>query len=265
MTDLDRTQSYRFDSGVDVFRPPVADEWDWEPASRPTGQMTTRHSGLPVTVGAAGPIVPQLTDSQLSQLRYKRLLDVVISLSALLVLAPLLIICALLIKMTSRGPVFFRQKREGLNGELFEVFKFRSMHVDAGDATGVTQTVKDDPRIFPLGRFLRKTSIDELPQLLNVLRGDMSLVGPRPHVPGMFAGGVPYRDLVRYYDSRLLMLPGLTGWAQANGLRGPTDNAADAKARIDHDIAYVCNFSIWLDLKIILQTLHREFVSGSGH
>jgi lipopolysaccharide/colanic/teichoic acid biosynthesis glycosyltransferase len=125
--------------------------------------------------------------------------------------------------------------------------------------------VKNDPRVTAIGSFIRKTSIDELPQLINVLRGDMSLVGPRPHVPGMKAGGMLYRKLVPYYDVRLTMLPGLTGWAQANGWRGETDAPVAGRSRVDHDIAYIANFSLWLDLKIILMTIRREFVVGSGH
>jgi lipopolysaccharide/colanic/teichoic acid biosynthesis glycosyltransferase len=118
--------------------------------------------------------------------------------------------------------------------------------------------------VTPVGRFLRRTSLDELPQLVNVIVGDMSLVGPRPHVEGMLAAGVDYAELVPYYNLRHVMRPGLSGWAQANGLRGPTDSAEAARARIDHDVAYIQNFSIWLDLKIIWLTLVKEFVTGSG-
>jgi lipopolysaccharide/colanic/teichoic acid biosynthesis glycosyltransferase len=119
--------------------------------------------------------------------------------------------------------------------------------------------------VTAVGRFIRRTSIDELPQLINVLRGEMSLVGPRPHVAGMKAAGMPYRTLVPYYDARLAMPPGLTGWAQANGYRGMTTDAASAIARVDHDIAYVQNFSVWMDIKIIGKTIVGEFMTGSGY
>ena len=194
----------------------------------------------------------------------KRALDIAGAMIGLALLAPLLILVALVIKATTPGPVFFRQKREGLNGKMFEALKFRSMAVTLGDASGISQTLKNDPRVTPIGRFIRRTSIDELPQLLNVLKGEMSLVGPRPHVPGMMAAGRPYRELVPYYDRRLQMLPGITGWAQVNGLRGETRNPSKARERIDHDLAYIQNFSIWLDLKIIALTVVREFVTGSA-
>ncbi len=268
MTDMDRVQGFPLDAaGVDIFRapPPVERRWEWDGVDRDSRQTTTRQSGLPLIMLNSVPAVPDFGPERITELQIKRVIDVAASLLALFVLMPLLVLCALMIKITSPGPVFFRQQREGLDGRLFEVLKFRSMHVAAGDASGVAQTVENDPRVFPLGRFLRKTSIDELPQLINVLRGDMSLVGPRPHVPGMNAAGVSYRELVPYYDLRLRVLPGVTGWAQANGFRGPTDNAGRAKARVDHDIAYVCNFSVWLDIKIILLTIRKEFVVGSGH
>jgi lipopolysaccharide/colanic/teichoic acid biosynthesis glycosyltransferase len=144
------------------------------------------------------------------------------------------------------------------------MLKFRTMFVDAGDASGIVQTTANDSRVTPLGRFLRAKSIDELPQLFNVLVGDMSIVGPRPHVEGMLAGGRPYEELVPYYRLRHHMRPGLSGWAQANGLRGPTTDAAVAKARIDHDLAYIQNFSLMLDAEIIVLTIKREFFTGTG-
>jgi exopolysaccharide biosynthesis polyprenyl glycosylphosphotransferase len=194
----------------------------------------------------------------------KRMLDIVLAGLGLLALLPLLLIVALLIKLDSPGGVFFRQKREGLDGKLFSVYKFRTMRTELGDTSGVTQTVSGDPRVTPIGRFLRRTSIDELPQLINVLTGDMSLVGPRPHVPGMLAGGVQYRELVSYYDERHRVRPGITGWAQVNGLRGSTVDHRVAIARIDYDIAYIENWSLGLDLKILFLTVWREFTRGTG-
>ena len=198
------------------------------------------------------------------ELALKRLIDIVLSSGALMLFSLVFLATAVAIKMTSRGPVFFRQVRPGFRGVPFPLYKFRTMLVDKGDASGVTQTVANDPRVTPIGAFLRRTSLDELPQLVNVLLGQMSLVGPRPHPAGMSAGGVDYRELVPYYEMRYAVKPGLSGWAQANGYRGPTDDAAKAKARIDHDIAYIQNFSIFLDAQIILRTLRREFVCGSG-
>ncbi len=224
-----------------------------------------RQSGLPITFSHGVPSIPAFGPGHQIALRAKRVLDIVATALALVALLPLMVLVAVAIKIASPGPIFFRQWREGIDGRLFEVLKFRSMHLEIGDPSGVQQTVENDPRIFALGRFLRKTSIDELPQLINVLRGEMSLVGPRPHVPGMRAAGRLYRDLVPYYDLRLKVRPGLTGWAQANGYRGGTDSPALARARVDHDIAYICHFSIWLDLKIILLTLKKEFLGGSGY
>ncbi|KKB10359.1 exopolysaccharide biosynthesis protein [Devosia chinhatensis] len=194
----------------------------------------------------------------------KRVVDILLSGAALIALMPLMLLVAAIIKITSSGPVTFRQWREGVNGTSFEILKFRSMRQDMCDLSGVAQTASNDPRVTAIGRFIRRTSIDELPQLINVLRGDMSLVGPRPHVDNMRAGGMAYKELVPYYHLRLQMQPGLTGWAQANGFRGSTTDPVRARQRIDHDIAYIQNFSIWLDLRIILITLVREFVGGSG-
>ena len=219
-------------------------------------------SGLPMALAFGRPVAPAPFSP--AYCLAKRIMDIVISAAALVFLAPLFLLVALAIKLTSSGPVLFVQMREGYRGRPFGALKFRSMHELACDASGVTQTVADDPRVSPIGRFLRASNIDELPQLLNVLRGEMSLVGPRPHVAGMTAGGMLYRDLVPYYDLRLQALPGLTGWAQANGYRGPTRDGISARARIDHDIAYLQNASIWLDIKIVLLTLRRELLAGSG-
>lgn len=225
----------------------------------------TLHSGLPIMWDGEVPAELEFSEARQLQHAAKRTLDVVLAALALVVLFPLLMIVSACIVATSRGPVLFEQYREGLGGKLFKIYKFRSMSVEAGDPTGVAQTKKSDPRVTPVGNFIRRTSIDELPQLLNVLRGDMSLVGPRPHVPGMLAGGMSYKALVPYYDQRLAVRPGLTGWAQANRFRGLTVDAAAAIARVEHDIAYVQNFSILLDLKIIGRTIVNEFVTGSGH
>lgn len=224
----------------------------------------TDASGLALAMTNGVPALPKDALSRRLQLVLKRGCDIVLSLAALVLLSPLLIAVAVIIATTSRGKVLFRQKRDGLNGKIIEVYKFRSMYQDRGDLSGVAQTVKDDPRITPIGRVIRRTSIDELPQLFNILRGDMSVIGPRPHPLGMRASGMRYDELVPYYHLRHVMKPGLSGWAQANGYRGPTDDAMLATHRIEHDLAYVQHFSLWLDLRIILMTLKKEFLQGSG-
>ena len=222
-------------------------------------------SGLPLTFADGRPV--GIEPSTLRSLSYgfKRVMDLVLGSAALVALGPLLIITALAIRLTSPGPALFRQDRDGLNGKVISIYKFRSMFADRGDITGVAQTKKGDARITPIGHFIRRTSIDELPQLINVIKGDMSLVGPRPHPIGMLADGKPYEALVPYYHDRHAMKPGISGWAQANGLRGATDNARIATARIEHDVAYVQNFSILLDIKIIFLTIRNEFITGTGN
>ncbi|MBP2547966.1 lipopolysaccharide/colanic/teichoic acid biosynthesis glycosyltransferase [Neorhizobium galegae] len=197
-------------------------------------------------------------------LAMKRGLDISASLAALIVLAPLLLLVALIIRIESKGPVLFTQKRWGQGCKPIRVYKFRSMYTDRGDPTGIAQTVKDDPRVTRIGRIIRRTNIDELPQLLNVLKGEMSLVGPRCHAIGMLAAGMPYEELVREYHRRHLMKPGITGLAQMRGLRGPTDRPSKARARIACDLYYVENFSMWLDLKIIIGTMRSELTGGQG-
>ncbi|GLQ53638.1 hypothetical protein GCM10010862_08970 [Devosia nitrariae] len=176
-----------------------------------------------------------------------------------------MLIVAAVIKINSSGPVLFKQEREGTLGKTFSILKFRTMYVNDCDPSGVRQTTQADSRVTQVGNFLRRTSIDELPQLLNVVKGDMSIVGPRPHVKGQQAAGLAYRELVPYYEMRHMMRPGLTGWAQANGYRGPTIDRILSKARIDHDVAYVQNFSLWLDIVIIFRTLKAEFITGNGY
>jgi exopolysaccharide biosynthesis polyprenyl glycosylphosphotransferase len=203
-------------------------------------------------------------ESEPSRSRLKRLMDVVVSAAALLCLAPLLIGIAVAIKATSPGPVLFAQKRYGYRNRRVRIYKFRTMYTHLTDVSGVRQTTVGDPRITPIGRILRSTSLDELPQLINVLKGDMSLVGPRPHVPGMLAAGVLYEDLVPYYRVRHAIRPGITGLAQVNGCRGSTTDASAAIARIDYDLEYIETWSLWFDIKIILRTIRQEFLFGSG-
>jgi putative colanic acid biosynthesis UDP-glucose lipid carrier transferase len=161
---------------------------------------------------------------------------------------------ALAIKLTSPGPVFFKQKRYGFNNEIIEVFKFRSMHVErcSGEGGQIAQATRNDDRITPLGRVLRRTSLDELPQFINVVRGEMSIVGPRPHA---VAHNEQYAQLVDEYLARHKVKPGITGWAQVNGLRGETDTLDKMERRVQFDLHYIENWSLAFDLKIILQTL----------
>jgi len=198
------------------------------------------------------------------QLGIKRAFDVLSAAALIAAASPILLGAALAIKLTSRGPILFKQSRYGVNNELFGIYKFRSMRIDLGDASGVKQTRADDPRVTPIGRVLRRTNIDELPQLFNVLKGDMSLVGPRPHVPGMRAGGQLYEELVPHYFKRHSVRPGITGLAQINRLRGSTTEAKFAKARIEYDLAYAENWSLLLDFRILWQTFKSELLRGSG-
>lgn len=195
----------------------------------------------------------------------KRAFDLIGAGLGLVLLFPLFVAISVAIKLTSRGPVFFRQQRHGRHGETFTVYKFRSMHAHRCDRSGVTQTVANDPRVTTVGSFLRKSNFDELPQLINVLKGDMSLVGPRPHVPGMLAAGVPYERFDPRYMDRHAVLPGITGLAQVNGYRGETRDAFAARMRLEYDLAYVRRQSILLDIRIIAVTLVKEFFNGNGY
>ncbi|CUX35602.1 Exopolysaccharide production protein PSS [Agrobacterium deltaense Zutra 3/1] len=198
------------------------------------------------------------------QFALKRTMDIAGASIALVALAPVLLTVAVMVKLDSRGPVLFSQVRWGMNGRKIRVYKFRSMRTDLCDATGVAQTVKNDPRITRIGAVLRRTNIDELPQLLNVLKGDMSLVGPRCHAIGMLAAGRLYEELVPHYHMRHRVRPGITGLAQMRGLRGPTDRSDKARARIVSDLYYVDNFSLWLDIKIMVGTVISELRGGKG-
>jgi putative colanic acid biosysnthesis UDP-glucose lipid carrier transferase len=180
----------------------------------------------------------------------KRCLDIGLASFALLLLAPLILTAALLVKLDTPGPIIFRQSRRGFNGKPFEIWKFRSMTVAENGST-VTQATRQDKRVTRIGRFLRKTSIDELPQLWNVLRGEMSLVGPRPHA---LAHDSYYDQLIGKYVYRHHMKPGLTGWAQVNGFRGETPTIDLMEKRVEYDVWYVSNWSIWLDVRIMFRT-----------
>ena len=181
--------------------------------------------------------------------------DKIVGALALIALSPVLAATALAIKLDSPGPVLFRQKRYGFNNELIEVYKFRSMHVDQLDPTAAKLVTRDDPRVTRVGRFIRKTSIDELPQLFNVVfKGDLSLVGPRPHAIHAKAADRQYDEVVDGYFARHRVKPGITGWAQINGWRGETDTQEKIQQRVEHDLYYIENWSILLDLYILAMT-----------
>ncbi len=191
----------------------------------------------------------------------KRLADLILSTLILLITSPLFLIIALLIKSTSKGPVFFQQKRYGLNGEEILVYKFRTMSV-CENGTHVTQAKKMDPRITSTGSVLRRSSLDELPQFFNVLKGDMSVVGPRPHA---VAHNEYYRNLIKGYMLRHKVKPGITGWAQINGWRGETETLDKMKKRVECDLEYIGKWSLWLDFKIIIITLFKGFSGKNAY
>ncbi|MDD9911443.1 MAG: undecaprenyl-phosphate glucose phosphotransferase, partial [Alphaproteobacteria bacterium] len=182
------------------------------------------------------------------QVRLKRLLDISVAGTALVLLSPVLLTIALLLRLTGQRDVLFRQERNGFAGKTFGVLKFRSMKVADVGTGDVKQATRNDPRVTKLGAILRKTSLDELPQLINVLRGDMSLVGPRPHA---VSHNDHYADLIESYLARNRMTPGITGWAQINGWRGETETLDKMEGRVKFDLYFIENWSIWLDIKIL--------------
>lgn len=195
----------------------------------------------------------------------KRVFDVVFASLMLLVLSPLMLLTALAIKLDSRGPVLFRQKRYGFNNEVINVLKFRSMYHDMADPEARVVVTRGDPRVTRVGRFIRKASIDELPQLINVLRGDLSLVGPRPHAVNAHTGERLWDDVVDGYFARHRVKPGVTGWAQVNGWRGEVDTPEKIQQRVAYDLYYIENWSVLLDLYILLLTPIRLFTSENAY
>lgn len=195
----------------------------------------------------------------------KRCFDVVVSGLLLILLSPVMLAVAAAVKLTSAGPVFFGQRRWGRGNAPFRLYKFRSMYVELQDKSGIAHTVKNDPRVTPVGRFIRKYSLDELPQLINVLKGDMSLVGPRAHVLGMHAVGVRYEDLVPEYFARHVVRPGMTGLAQVRGFRGEVSDEAHARGRVACDLEYIRTFSIWQDIKIMILTIPAVLFGYAAH
>ncbi len=186
--------------------------------------------------------------------------DKVLGAIILALISPIMLVIALAIKLDSKGPVFFKQKRYGFNNQLIEVLKFRSMYTDLEDSDASTLVTKNDSRVTRVGAFLRRTSLDELPQFINVLKGEMSIVGPRPHALKASAQGRLYDEVVSDYAKRHKVKPGITGWAQVNGWRGETDTEDKIKNRVEHDIYYIENWSVFFDIEIILRTI----ISGFG-
>ncbi|NUQ49020.1 MAG: undecaprenyl-phosphate glucose phosphotransferase [Phycisphaerae bacterium] len=192
----------------------------------------------------------------------KRAEDLVIGSVIFMMILPVCALIALAIKLSSPGPVLFKQYRTGINGQRFKVYKFRSMVVHEEPDGQVTQATREDPRVTAVGAFLRRTSLDELPQFFNVLQGRMSIVGPRPHA---LEHNEYYKDLVESYMQRHKVKPGITGWAQVNGLRGETATLEKMQARVEHDLWYIDNWSLWLDLKIIFLTVFKGFVNPNAY
>lgn len=215
-------------------------------------ENATRFLSYPITnIGSTWTAVLKRTPLTHLELVAKRCFDLVVTTAALVTLLPSMLVTAALIKLDSRGPVFFRQRRNGFNGQTFDIIKFRTMHV-LEDGPAIRQATRNDPRVTRLGRWLRRSSIDELPQLFNVIRGDMSLVGPRPHAT---SHNSEYEKLIANYAYRHHVKPGLTGWAQVNGYRGETRHIEQMRLRVEHDLWYINNWSPWLDLRIVLQTI----------
>ena len=195
----------------------------------------------------------------------KAVFDRSVGLMMLLALSPVLLAVALAVRFSSRGPILFRQKRHGFNNELIEVYKFRSMYVDQCDAGAARMVTRGDPRVTPVGRFIRKTSLDELPQLFNVLKGDLSLVGPRPHALQAKAANTLYDQVVDGYFARHKVKPGITGWAQVNGWRGETDTSEKLQRRVEHDLHYIENWSVLFDLQILAATPFALFKTENAY
>jgi Undecaprenyl-phosphate glucose phosphotransferase len=211
--------------------------------------------GVPAINLVASPL------SQTSQLQ-KEMFDRLFAAAALISLAPLLVAIAIAVKLSSRGPVLFRQKRKGADGRVFTIYKFRSMRLHAETPGALCQATRHDARITPIGAFLRHTSLDELPQFFNVLRGDMSVVGPRPHA---LEHDDLYQKVVAGYIQRYRIKPGITGWAQINGFRGETDQIEKMERRVEHDLYYLGNWSFALDMRIIAATIVKGLVHNNAY
>jgi Undecaprenyl-phosphate glucose phosphotransferase len=192
----------------------------------------------------------------------KDIFDRVFALLVVVAISPLLLAIALAVKLSSRGPVLFTQRRKGANGKVFNIYKFRSMRVHESAQGVIKQATRNDPRITRVGAFLRRTSLDELPQFFNVLRGEMSVVGPRPHA---IEHDTLYQNIVDGYIHRYRIKPGITGWAQVNGFRGETDRIEKMQGRVEHDLFYLSNWSFWLDMRIVIATVFKGLVHSNAY
>ena len=220
---------------------------DFEGEADPTAALTRLAEAPLARVSGAG--------QEDGRVMAKRLQDMALGVLALVLAAPVMALVALAVRLDSPGPILFRQRRHGFNNEEIVVWKFRSMRHESADPTASRQVIADDDRITRVGRFIRKFSLDELPQLFNVLKGEMSLVGPRPHAIGMKTGEVESAKLVAEYAWRHRMKPGVTGWAAVKGSRGPVHTPEDVRRRVELDVEYIERQSLWLDLYILLMTL----------
>ncbi|MEO1967195.1 MAG: exopolysaccharide biosynthesis polyprenyl glycosylphosphotransferase [Sphingomonadaceae bacterium] len=203
----------------------------------------------------AGTLVVSRGSMSLANRIKKRIFDLVVAIPAVILLGPLLITVAICIKLDSRGPVFFRQPRVGRNNVPFMIYKFRSMRQEASDAEGKQSTRRDDERISKFGRFIRRTSIDEIPQLFNVIKGEMSIVGPRPHALGSTADDRLFWEITQRYWERHALKPGITGLAQIRGFRGATEKTSDLTDRLQSDLEYLSGWRLWRDVEIVFATL----------
>jgi lipopolysaccharide/colanic/teichoic acid biosynthesis glycosyltransferase len=249
-------------AGNVVFAPPALGS---TPLATPADDGVSHHGARHTAWLPARPIARPTKPSASAKLPFdsplagfpgvvKRGLDIVIATTGLIVGAVPMLLIALLIRLDSPGAPLFRQTRIGINGTRFALWKFRTMHQDACHEPGFRQATRQDPRITRFGAWLRRTSLDELPQLLNVLTGDMSMVGPRPHAPGTRAGRRLFEDVTHRYAARHQIRPGMTGLAQIRGWRGETDTEEKLLLRIESDLEYIANWSLALDLKIIWRT-----------
>ena len=229
--------------------------------------LAGRNLGSPIFADITDRVVVMIRRRPLDdwQIIQKMLFDRIGSLLAIIALSPLLLTLALLVRLSGPGPIIFRQARVGFNNKTFICFKFRSMHHNRCDTGEISQATRHDPRVTWIGRWLRKLSLDELPQLFNVLLGDMSLVGPRPHAPATKAGNRYFQDIVTDYAVRHRVKPGITGWAQVNGWRGETRTVEQLQSRIDHDLHYIESWSILFDIRILFLTVLRELKSKTAY
>lgn len=230
---------------------------------RQAGRYSAQTSDMPDT-GQSGKNLSEQDKTYSSRDRLKRVSDIVGSLAGIVLLFPLMALISILVKANTAGPVIFRQPCKGRNGETFILFKFRTLHAAACDPRGAQVLELDDKRITAIGHFLRQSNLDELPQLFNVLKGEMSLVGPRPHMLEATVAGVDLQTLDPSYARRTLVRPGIAGLANVNGIKGYPRTLEDARTGLKYDLEYIKTRSLRLDLQILAQTIKQEFLGGSG-